>query len=127
MSKHELDLADRWFEKMGGPIIFFGRLLPVVRTFIAFPAGVARMNRFRFHLYTFVGSVPWCLMLAYVGQELGIRLLDKHSPLKEFMHKFDAAIGAVIIVAGVLFVWSRLKNLKSYRAAESPAAASKTE
>jgi membrane protein DedA with SNARE-associated domain len=115
ISKHELDLADRWFDRLGGTIIFLGRLLPVVRTFIAFPAGVARMNRVTFHVYTFVGSVPWCLMLAYVGQQLGVRLLDEHSPLKSFMHKFDAVIGAGIVVAGALFVWSRLKNYKQYK------------
>jgi membrane protein DedA with SNARE-associated domain len=123
ISKHELDLADRWFAKVGGPIIFFARLLPVVRTFIAFPAGVARMDRTRFHVYTFVGSLPWCYALATVGRELGVRLLEEHSPLKAFMHKFDALIGGVIIVTGVLFVWSRLKNLKSYREADASAAA----
>ncbi len=122
ISKHELALADRWFEKMGGPIIFIGRLLPVVRTFIAFPAGVARMSRTRFHLYTFAGSLPWCLALAYVGQHLGLELLDPHSPLKAFMHKFDALIGGVIIITGVLFVWSRLKNLRSYREADAAGA-----
>jgi membrane protein DedA with SNARE-associated domain len=128
ISKHELEIADRWFAKMGGPIIFLGRLLPVIRTFIAFPAGVARMNRVAFHVYTFVGSVPWCLMLAYVGQRLGIELLDEHSPLKHFFHKFDAAIGAVIIAAGAYFVWSRLKNLKRLSGGESTsAAAAKTE
>ncbi len=127
ISKHELDLADRWFEKMGGAIIFLGRLLPVVRTFIAFPAGVARMNRVAFHVYTFVGSVPWCLMLAYVGQQLGLKLLDEHSPLKHFMHRFDAVIGAGIVVAGVLFVWSRLKNLKQYKLDAAPDAAPKPE
>jgi membrane protein DedA with SNARE-associated domain len=128
ISKHELELADRWFAKMGGRIIFLGRLLPVVRTFIAFPAGVARMDRMAFHIYTFVGSVPWCLMLAYVGQRLGIELLDEHSPLKRFMHKFDALIGAVIIAAGVYFVWSRLKNLKKVSGDQgASAAAAKTE
>lgn len=127
MSKHELDLADRWFERFGGTIIFVGRLLPVVRTFIAFPAGVARMNRVAFHVYTFVGSVPWCLMLAYVGQQLGIRLLDEHSPLKQFMHKFDAGIAAVIILAAALFVWSRLKNLKLQDRGTDVAAAPKPE
>jgi membrane protein DedA with SNARE-associated domain len=112
ISKHEMDLADRWFERRGDVIIFVGRLLPVVRTFIAFPAGVAKMNRLKFHVYTFVGSLPWCYALAYVGQQLGIGLLDEHSPLKAFMHKFDAAIAAVILGAGAYFVWSRLKTLK---------------
>jgi membrane protein DedA with SNARE-associated domain len=118
VSKHELAIADRWFEKRGDIIILIARLLPVIRTFIAFPAGVARMNRTKFHVYTFVGSLPWCLGLAYVGQQLGIRLLDEHSPLKQFMHKFDVVIGVAVIVAGVWFVRSRLKVLKQYREAE---------
>ena len=61
ISKHELDLGDRWFAKRGEIIILLARMLPVVRTFIAFPAGVARMNRAKFHAYTFIGSLPWCL------------------------------------------------------------------
>ncbi|MDB4996620.1 MAG: putative rane-associated protein [Myxococcaceae bacterium] len=124
MSKHELAIADRWFDKRGDIIILIARLLPVVRTFIAFPAGVARMNRTKFHVYTFVGSFPWCLGLAYVGQELGLRLLDEHSPLKQFMHKFDAVIAGVIVVAAVLFIRSRLKALKGYRDADKAAAES---
>lgn len=116
LSKHELAIADRWFEKRGDIIVFVARLLPVVRTFIAFPAGVARMNWTKFHIYTFVGSLPWCYGLAYVGQRLGLSLLDESSPLKHFMHKFDAVIGVVIIVAAVWFVRSRLKALRGYRA-----------
>lgn len=112
ISRKEIELADRWFERGGQWIVFIARLLPVVRTFIAFPAGVARMNRTTFHVYTFAGSLPWCLALAYVGQQLGIRLLDEHSPLKHFMHRFDAVIGAAIVAAGVYFVWSRFKNYK---------------
>jgi membrane protein DedA with SNARE-associated domain len=109
ISKKEIDLADRWFEKGGQWIVFVARLLPVIRTFIAFPAGVARMNRTTFHLFTFLGSLPWCLALAYVGRQLGLRLLDEHSPLKHFMHRFDAAIGAAIVLAAAYFVWSRIK------------------
>lgn len=115
MSPHELAIADRWFAKRGEIIILIARLLPVIRTFIAFPAGVARMNRVKFHVYTFAGSLPWCLALGYVGESLGIRLLDEHSPLKQFMHKFDALIAGVIVVAAVFFVRSRLKALKSYK------------
>jgi membrane protein DedA with SNARE-associated domain len=109
ISKREIALADRWFAERGEIIIFIARLLPVVRTFIAFPAGVARMNRTKFHVYTFAGSLPWCLALAYVGQQLGLRLLDEHSPLKAFMHKFDAIIAAVILAGVGYFVWSRYK------------------
>ncbi|HTB75659.1 MAG TPA: DedA family protein, partial [Polyangiaceae bacterium] len=71
VSKHEIELADRWFAQRGEVIILVARMLPVIRTFIAFPAGVARMNRTKFHVYTFLGSLPWCLALAYAGQELG--------------------------------------------------------
>jgi membrane protein DedA with SNARE-associated domain len=121
VSKSELDLADRWFANRGEIIILLARLLPVVRTFIAFPAGVARMNRTKFHVYTFLGSLPWCLALAYAGQELGVRLLDEHSPLKSFMHKFDAVIALAVVVAGAYFVWSRVKVYRQYKA--DPAAA----
>jgi membrane protein DedA with SNARE-associated domain len=116
VSKKEIELADRWFERRGEIIIFAARLLPVVRTFIAFPAGVARMNRTKFHVYTFAGSVPWCLMLAYVGQRLGLELRDEQSPLKHWMHRLDAVIGAVIIVTAAYFVWSRVKVYKQYKA-----------
>ncbi|MFO0677445.1 MAG: DedA family protein [Polyangiaceae bacterium] len=119
MSKHELAIADRWFEKRGDIIILVARLLPVIRTFIAFPAGVARMNRVKFHVYTFVGSLPWCWGLAWVGQKLGLELLDEHSPLKKVMHKFDLVIGITIVVAAVWFVRSRLKALKSYQEADA--------
>ena len=123
MSKHELAIADRWFDKRGDIIIFVARLLPVIRTFIAFPAGVARMNRVKFHVYTFVGSLPWCYALGYVGQRLGLELMSEHSPLKQFMHKFDAVIAAVIVIAGLWFVRSRIKALKQYKEAEQAAAA----
>lgn len=118
MSKHELAIADRWFEKRGEIIILVARLLPVIRTFIAFPAGVARMNRLKFHIYTFVGSLPWCLGLAWVGQYLGKELLDEQSRLKHFMHRFDLVIGIAIVLAAVWFVRSRIKALKQYREAE---------
>ena len=122
VSPREIELADRWFERRGEIIIFVARLLPVIRTFIAFPAGVARMNRVKFHVYTFAGSVPWCLMLAYVGQRLGIELLDEHSPLKHWMHRLDAVIAAVVIAAAAYFVWSRIKVYKQYKAEGATAA-----
>jgi membrane protein DedA with SNARE-associated domain len=67
------------------------------------------MNRVKFHAYTFAGSLPWCFALGYVGQQLGLRLLDEHSPLKSVMHKFDAAIAGVILLAAGYFVWSRYR------------------
>ena len=128
MSKHELAIADRWFAGRGEIIVLVARLLPVIRTFIAFPAGVARMNRTKFHVYTFVGSLPWCLLFAYIGQELGVRLIgdDKDNPLKHWMHRLDAIIAAVIVVAAVWFVRSRLKVLKEYRAEDAAARAARS-
>ncbi|HXX65562.1 MAG TPA: DedA family protein [Polyangiaceae bacterium] len=122
ISKREIELADRWFDRNGEFIILFARLLPVVRTFIAFPAGVARMNRMKFHVFTFVGSLPWCFGLGYVGQQLGLGLLDEHSPLKRFMHKFDAVIAVSILLAGAYFVWSRVRVYQQYRAEQVGAA-----
>jgi len=125
ISKHELEIADRWFQKRGEIIVLVARLLPVIRTFIAFPAGVARMNRVKFHVYTFAGSLPWCLALAYVGQRLGQELLKETSPLKHVMHRFDLVIGLVIVAAAFWFVRSRLKALKGYRKADAEEAEQK--
>src|SRR4030088_2277267 len=85
ISRHDLDLADRWFNRFGEIIVFASRLLPVIRTFIAFPAGVARMNLERFVIYTFAGSLPWCIGLAYVGQLLGEKW-NKDDTLKKWFH-----------------------------------------
>lgn len=125
MSKHELAIADRWFDKRGDIIILIARLLPVIRTFIAFPAGVARMNRTKFHVYTFVGSFPWCLGLAWVGQKLGVELMSENSPLKHWFHRLDAVIGVVVVVGGIWFVRSRLKVLKANREEDLVEAATK--
>ena len=109
LSRHDLDLADRWFARYGEVIVFASRLLPVIRTFIAFPAGVARMNMTRFTIYTFLGSLPWCLGLAYVGQILGEQW-DKNETLKTWFHRFDFLIGAVILLAAVWWVWRHFKH-----------------
>jgi membrane protein DedA with SNARE-associated domain len=109
LSRHDLDLADRWFARYGELIVFASRLLPVVRTFIAFPAGVARMNMTRFTIYTFLGSLPWCLGLAYVGQVLGEQW-DKNETLKTWFHRFDFLIGAVILAAAAWWVWRHIKH-----------------
>jgi len=71
LSRRDLDRVDHFFARYGSVTVLIGRMLPIVRTFIAFPAGVARMNQVRFHIYTFVGSWPWCYVLAYVGMRLG--------------------------------------------------------
>lgn len=117
VSRHDLDLADRWFKKYGEIIVFASRLLPVVRTFIAFPAGVARMNMSRFIIYTFLGSLPWCLGLAYVGQLLGEQW-DKNDTLKTWFHRFDFIIGILIVAGAVWWVWRHVKNSRTPQAVE---------
>jgi membrane protein DedA with SNARE-associated domain len=115
ISRHDLDLADRWFSRYGEVIVFTSRLLPVIRTFIAFPAGVARMNLTRFVVYTFAGSLPWCLALAYVGQKLGEQW-NKDETLKTLFHRFDFIIGIIGLVAAIWWVWRHMKHLKEDRA-----------
>src|SRR4030088_3322683 len=106
MGKHELDWADRFFARWGYLAVFVGRLLPVIRTFIALPAGIARMPRGRFHLYTFLGSWPWCLGLAYLGTKLG----ENWRELGKYFHKFDAVIGVMLVAAVAWFVWSHWQH-----------------
>lgn len=109
LSRHDLDLADRWFAKYGELIVFTARLLPAIRTFIAFPAGVARMNMTRFTIYTFAGSLPWCLGLAYVGQKLGEQW-DKDETLKTWFHRFDFLIGIAGLLLVGWWVWRHIKH-----------------
>ena len=86
--------------------MFIARLLPVVRTFIALPAGVARMPQVRFHVYTFLGSWPWCFGLAYLGMKAG----EHWDYLREYFHRFDVVIGAVLAAGFMAFIWLRWKH-----------------
>jgi len=106
ISKKDLDMADRWFERWGDATVFFARLLPVIRTFIAFPAGVARMNFIRFLVYTFLGSLPWCLALAYAGYLLG----ENWGTLRVWFHRFDFIIGGCILLGAIWYVWRHLRK-----------------
>lgn len=109
LSEKELHWADRFFDKWGDWAVFVSRLLPVVRTFIALPAGIAKMRQVRFHVFTFVGSWPWCFVLAWVGMRLGEQW-DKDPRLKAWFHRFDAVILGIIVVGAVWFVWSHWKH-----------------
>jgi membrane protein DedA with SNARE-associated domain len=106
ISHHDLDLADRLFAKYGQSIVFVARLLPVIRTFIAFPAGVARMPMNRFIAYTFIGSLPWCFGLALVGQKLG----EHWEALKPIFHASDGVIVAVAVVGVGLWVYRHVRR-----------------
>lgn len=109
ISRHDLDMADRFFLKFGSAAVFIARLLPVIRTFIALPAGVARMPRLRFHVYTFAGSWPWCFVLAWIGMKLGEQW-DKDPRLRQWLHRLDALIIVLLLIALVWFVRSHWKN-----------------
>ncbi len=109
LSEKELHWADRFFEKWGDWAVFVSRLLPVVRTFIALPAGIAKMRQVRFHVFTFVGSWPWCFMLAWIGMRLGEQW-NKDPRLKEWFHRFDAVILGIIVIGAAWFVWSHWKH-----------------
>ncbi len=109
ISHHDLDMADRWFARHGDITILVGRLLPVVRTFIAFPAGVARMAMGKFLVYTFIGSLIWCWGLAWIGERLG----EHWGSLGAYFHRFDAAIVALILAAAVWWVWRHLRHIRS--------------
>lgn len=106
LSQNELDWADRFFFRFGDLTVLISRMLPVVRTFIALPAGIARMRRFRFHLYTFVGSFPWCLGLAYLGMKAG----EHWNYLGKYFHQFDKIIGALILLGIIWFAWARWQH-----------------
>lgn len=110
ISRNDLDRADRWFERRGDLAVLVGRVLPVVRTFIGFPAGVARMDLVRFSVYTFVGSYVWCFGLAWIGKALG----ERWDTLGSWFHRADALIVALGVAAVAYYV---VHHLRSWRAA----------
>lgn len=107
LSHHDLNLADNFFNKYGSSAIFFSRMLPVVRTFISLPAGIAKMNFTKFVIYTFLGSLPWCYGLAYAGKKLG----DHWDTLGAYFHKFDAIIGVLLVIMIIWYIRRHLKQL----------------
>jgi membrane protein DedA with SNARE-associated domain len=116
LSRHDLDRTEHFFQRFGGITVLIGRLLPVVRTFIALPAGIARMPKLRFHAYTFIGSWPWCYALAYVGMKLGDKW-ETDPRFKEIFHRFHLAVEVVLLAGIVWFLWTHWKNRISAEAA----------
>ncbi len=108
----DLDRADTFFARHGDAAIFISRLLPVVRTFISFPAGIAEMRFWRFVIYTFLGSFPWCLGLAYIGKILGKQWDTK---LSAYFHGADVIIVAVILILVALYIYHHVKSDREYR------------
>jgi membrane protein DedA with SNARE-associated domain len=104
----DLERADRWFERWGSWAVFFSRMLPIVRTFISLPAGVARMPFVRFSVLTVLGCLPWVFMLAFIGQQAGSHWKD----WKDGLHYVDYAVAAMI-VAGIAYLvvrWWRARR-----------------
>lgn len=111
LNQRDVDHAERFFSRYGAVTVLIGRLLPVVRTFIALPAGIARMPQVKFHIYTFIGSLPWCYALAYAGMRLG-QAWDTDPRFKALYHRYQVAIEVLIIAAIIWFVWTHWKNRK---------------
>jgi membrane protein DedA with SNARE-associated domain len=109
---HEVDRAHDWFERRGELAVFGGRLLPVVRTFISLPAGVVRMSFWRFTVYTLLGCLPWCLLLAWLGMLLG----ERWDEVERVIRPFSWAIAAALVVAGAWFIRRRLRSIRAEEA-----------
>ena len=109
LSRRDLDRVDGFFTRFGSITVLLGRMLPIIRTFIAFPAGVARMNQVRFHIYTFIGSWPWCYTLAFVGWKLGEQARTDPS-FKAIFHRFQLTVELLLVVAFIYYVISHWKN-----------------
>ena len=105
----DLARTDAFFARYGSLTVFVGRLLPVVRTFIAFPAGLARMPMLKFQVYTFIGSWPWCFALAYIGYKLGQRW-HSDATFRRLFHEFDALVVLALLVGFAWFVWTHWRK-----------------
>lgn len=106
ISKKDLKMADDWFKNYGEIIIFIGRLLPAVRTFIALPAGIAKMNMTKFIIYTFVGSFIWCWALAYIGMVFG----EQWDTLKVYFHEFHYVIAGAAVIFIAWYIRRHFQN-----------------
>lgn len=108
ISRHDLEIADKWEQKYGNLAFFLCRMLPIVRTFISLPAGILKANFKQFILFTFLGSLIWSYPLVFAGMKLG----EHSEALKAFWHKFDLAI---VLVLGTLFAVYLVKHIKNLK------------
>ena len=108
ISRHDLEQADRWFTKRGNWSVFISRLLPVVRTFISLPAGIARMKFIPFLIYTFIGSFIWSTGLAYGGYKLG----EHWEQLRDIMRPFDPLVIAIVVIFMALYIYRHIRHAK---------------
>ena len=117
ISQHDADMADRYFQKWGGATVFFSRLMPIVRTYISLPAGIAKMPFVKFCIYTFLGSFLWCLLLAYVGTVVGNNL----SALTPIFRSFEVIIIIALVILVALYIWRHIRNDRKARAEQAAA------
>jgi len=117
ISQHDADMADRFFQKWGGATAFFSRLMPIVRTYISLPAGITKMPFIKFCVYTFLGSFPWCFLLAYVGTVVGNNL----SALTPIFRSFEVVIIIALVILLVLYIWRHILNDRKARAEQAAA------
>ncbi len=109
LNEGHIDSTELWFKKYGDLAVFGSRLLPVVRTFISLPAGMARMPFWRFTILSTLGALPWCAFLAYVGYVLG----ENWQSIEGSFREIEILIVVVIVVAAIYFIYSRRKRRKS--------------
>jgi membrane protein DedA with SNARE-associated domain len=109
MSAHDVDRMTGYFERYGSIIILIGRMLPIVQTFVAFPAGIAKMPRLRFHIYTTVGSFIWYSCLAWAGMKLGAAW-NTDPRIQQIFHRFHLVVEIALLLGVVYFVWSHLRR-----------------
>lgn len=112
LNEYKLRKTERFFDKYGELTVFFGRMLPVIRTFISLPAGIAKMNILKMTIYTFLGSLPWCALLIWTGKELG----ENWQNLKSIFHQFHLILGficiLILILIVILFIFRKLNKNK---------------
>ena len=106
VNRRHLEWADRWFERHGSATVFFTRMLPIVRTFISLPAGVARMPLGRFVVFTLAGSIPWVLLLAIIGREVG----DRWEDWRDYLHYADYVVIAAAVIGLAYFLIRRRRG-----------------
>src|SRR3954468_3113778 len=114
IKKSHLEWADRWFERHGDATVFFTRMLPIIRTFISLPAGVARLPFWRFTVLTLAGCIPWVLLLTFIGQQAGSHWKD----WRDSLHYVDYAVLALIVV-GIVYLVVRNRRRRRGETAEA--------
>ncbi len=107
ITEHEYNRSEGWFRKYGENIVFFSRVLPIIRTFISLPAGLANMNIWKFSLFTFIGSLIWSAALAYIGFYLGANW----NSLENYYRQFEYLIAAGLVLLALIYIYKKIKEL----------------